>query len=183
MNRRFTSRVVSSGACAVFVLALCGSAFAQDVKYNYAMGTNFAKYKTYTWVDVPNENHPDQITDQQIRTAIESTLGTKGLTKASGADADLQISYQIAMAQERQWNAYGGMGGLRFRGMGGTATSSTINVGTLIFDAYDPVAKQQIWTGDATKTVDPSSNPEKNQKNLQKSIAKLLKHFPPEEKK
>jgi hypothetical protein len=74
------------------------------------------------------------------------------------------------------------MGGLRFGGVG-TATSSTINVGTLVFDAFDANAKQQIWTGQATKTIDPSSNPEKNQKNLQKGVDKLLKNFPPPEKK
>ena len=185
MNRLFTGRALAFAAASGFVLLTSAPAFAQDVKYNYAMGTNFAKYKTYKWVDVPNENHPDQITDQQIKGAIESDLATKGLTKATGADADLNIAYQIAMSQERQWNAYGGMGGLRFGGFGGgmgTATSSTIHVGTLIFDVYDPVAKQQIWTGDATKTLDPSSDPKKNEERLQKSVKKLLKHYPPQDK-
>ncbi len=178
MNRQFTRSVLSVTLALGIVLLFCGSAFAQDVKYNYAMGTNFAKYKTYKWVDIPNQNHPDQLTDQQIRTAIETTLGTKGFTKATGDTADLLIAYQIAVDQERQWNAYGGMGGLRFGGMG-TATSSKIDIGTLVFDVYDPTAKQQIWTGHATKTMNPSSNPKKNQENMQKSINKLLKNFPP----
>jgi hypothetical protein len=69
-------------------------------------------------------------------------------------------------------------GGLRFGGMG-TATSSTINIGTLVFDVFDATAKQQIWTGEATKTVNPSSNPQKNQQSLQKAVGKLLKNFPP----
>jgi len=164
------------------VLLACGSALAQDVKYNYAMGTDFAKYKTYKWVDIPKQNHPQQLQDQQIRAAIEADLGTKGFKKTTGDAADMLIAYQIAVDQEKQWNAYGGMGGLRFGGMG-TATSSTINVGTLVFDAFDANAKQQIWTGEATRTLDPSSNPEKNQKNLQKGVDKLLKNFPPPEKK
>jgi hypothetical protein len=178
MTRHFTRGVLHVALAIGFVLLTAGPLLAQDVKYNYAMGTNFSKYKTYKWVDVPNENHPDQITDQQIKTAIETTLGTKGFTKATGDSADMLIAYQIAMNQERQWNAYGGMGGLRFGGMG-TATSSTINIGTLVFDAFDAAAKQQIWTGDATKTVNPSSNPQKNQQNLQKAVTKLLKNFPP----
>jgi hypothetical protein len=81
---------------------------------------------------------------------------------ATGDTADMLIAYQIAVDQERQWNAFGGMGGLRFGGMG-TATSSTINIGTLIFDVYDAAAKQQVWTGDATRTLNASSNPKKNQ--------------------
>lgn len=178
MNRHFTRTTLSVALALGIVVLTCGSALAQDVKYNFAMGTNFAKYKTYKWVDIPNQNHPDQLTDQQIRTAIETTLGTKGFTKATGDTADLLIAYQIAVDQERQWNAYGGMGGLRFGGMG-TATSSTINIGTLVFDAFDPTAKQQIWTGHATKTMNPSNDPRKNQQNMQKSVNKLLKNFPP----
>jgi hypothetical protein len=60
-----------------------------------------------------------------------------------------------------------------------TVTSSTIDVGTLVIDMYDVAAQKQVWRGDATKTIDPSKNPEKNQERLQKGIAKLLKHFPP----
>lgn len=69
-------------------------------------------------------------------------------------------------------------GGLRWGGMA-TATSSTINVGTMVLDFYDPAAKQLVWTGRATKTLDPSKSQEKNQKNLDKAMSKLLKNFPP----
>src|ERR1700747_1939600 len=66
--------------------------------------------------------------------------------------------------------------------MGGgmaTATSSTLSVGTLGFDVYDPAAKQLLWRGSATKTLNPPKDPDKRQKNLDKSVAKLLKNFPP----
>jgi hypothetical protein len=72
-------------------------------------------------------------------------------------------------------------GGLRWGGMA-TASSSTINVGTLVLDMYDPSTKQLVWTGNATKTIDPSSNQGKNQKNLNKAIQKLLKNYPPKQK-
>ena len=174
----FTRGIAPLAAAMTFILLAAVPAFAQDVKYNYAMGTNFAKDKTYKWVDIPNQNHPNQLADQQIRTAIETALGTKGFTKATGDVADMLIAYQIAVDRERQWNAYGGMGGLRFGGMG-TASSSTINIGTLVFDVFDAAAKQQVWTGDATKTMNPSGDPQKNQKTLEKGVNKLLKNFPP----
>jgi hypothetical protein len=69
-------------------------------------------------------------------------------------------------------------GGVRWGGMA-SATSSTISVGTLVLDMYDPTTKQLVWTGNASKTVDPSSNQEKNQKNLDKAMEKLLKNYPP----
>ena len=66
--------------------------------------------------------------------------------------------------------------------MGGgmaTATSSTIQTGTLAVDFYDPAQKQLIWRGSATKTLNPPKEPNKRQKNLDKAVAKLLKNFPP----
>jgi hypothetical protein len=55
----------------------------------------------------------------------------------------------------------------------------TIDVGTLVVDMYDPSTKQLVWTGRATKTLNPSSNQEKNQKNLNNAMAKLLKNYLP----
>jgi hypothetical protein len=37
-------------------------------------------------------------------------------------------------------------------------------------------------TENAKKTLDPSSNQKKNMKNLNKAIATLLKHYPPQQK-
>lgn len=166
---------VTAIAMGLFAAAL---ALAQDVKYNFMPGTDFSKYHTYKWVAIDGGSHPDQIVDAEIKQAVDTQLSAKGLTKTTDEKADLYVGYQIAVDQEKQWNAYGMGGGLRWGGMG-TATSSTINVGTLVLDMYDPTTKQLVWTGNATKTMDPSGNQEKNQKNLNKSMQKLLKNFPP----
>jgi hypothetical protein len=163
------------GLC-VALLYFSALGLAQDVKYNSMPGTDFTKYHTYKWVDCGGK-HPSQITDQEIRQDIDAQLSQKGFTKTASDPADMLVCYQIAVDQERQWNAYG-MGGFRFGGMG-SATSSTISNGTLICDFYDAAKKQQIWQGTATKTLDPSSNEQKNLKNLANGIAKLLKNFPP----
>jgi len=154
-------------------------ATAQDVRYNFMPGTDFSKYHTYKWVNIEGGSHPNQIIDAEIKQAVDSQLASKGMTKTDGDQADLYVGYQIAVDKEKQWNAYGMGGGVRLGGMG-TATSSTINVGTLVLDMYDPTTKQLVWTGNATKTIDPSSNQEKNQKHLEKAMEKLLKHYPPQ---
>ena len=154
---------------------------AQDVRYNFMPGTDFSKYHTYKWVSIESGAHPNQIMDAEIKQAVDTQLASKGLTKTTGDTADLYVAYQIAVDQEKQWNAYGMGGGVRFGGMG-SATSSTINVGTLVLDLYDPSIKQLVWTGNATKAIDPSSNQEKNQKSLNKAMAKLLKNYPPKQK-
>jgi len=153
-------------------------AVGQDVRTNYVPGTDFSKYRTYKWVNIEGGAHPNQIVDAEIKQSVDSQLAAKGLTKTESDSANMYVGYQIAVDQEKQWNAYGMGGGIRFGGMG-TATSSTINVGTLVLDMYDPASKQLIWTGQATKTIDPSSKPEKNEKNLNKAMEKLLRNFPP----
>lgn len=165
---------------AVFALFAGTVLSAQDVKYNFMPGTDFTKYHTYKWVLIEGGSHPNQIVDAQIKSSVDSQLASKGLTKTDGDNADLLIGYQIAVDKERQWNAYS-MGGARFGGMG-SATSSTISNGTLVLDMYDPTSKQLVWTGTATKTLNPSGNQEKNQKNLDKAMAKLLKNYPPQKK-
>lgn len=154
---------------------------AQDVRYNFMPGTDFSKYHTYKWVTIEGASYPNQILDAEIKDAVDSQLAAKGLTKTDNDKADLYVGYQIAVNQQQQWNAYGMGGGLRWGGMA-SATSSTINIGTLVLDMYDPSTKQLVWTGNATKTIDPSSNQEKNQKNLNKAMQKLLKNYPPKQK-
>jgi Domain of unknown function (DUF4136) len=172
-------------------LLLCGArAAAQDVRYNYLPGTNFSKYLTYKWVQVPGVQYPNQIVDNQIKQAIDAQLSLKGLRRVEGDNADLYVVYQAAINQEKQWNAYstggggwgyGGWGG--WGGMGGmettTVTSSTINVGSLNVDLYDVATKKQVWRGEATKTLKNEKKPEKRQRNLDKAMAKLMKNFPP----
>lgn len=160
------------------MLMVCSTASSQDVRFNAMPGTDFSKYHSYKWVEIEGGSHPNQIVDAQIKQAIDSQLAAKGLTKVDNDNADLYVGYQIAVDQQKQWNAYGMGGGIRWGGMA-TATSTTINVGTLVLDMYDPATKQLVWTGSATKTLDPSSNQEKNQKNLDKAMQKLLKSFPP----
>jgi hypothetical protein len=115
-------------------------------------------------------------------------LAANGLTKVESGNTDLVVDYQIALTQEKQWSGFvwgGGPAGWGPWGMGslsGTATSSTINIGTLILSICDPAAKLLVWIGAATKTVDPGRNQEKNRKNLDKATQKLLKDFPPRRK-
>src|ERR1700761_7547986 len=124
---------------------------AQDVTYNSMPGTDFSKFHTYKWIDIPGGAHPNQITDAEIKQAVDAQLSQKGLTKTDSEKADLYVGYQIAVNQQKQWNAYGTGGGWRFGGGMGTATSSTIDIGTLVLDMYDPSPKQLVWTGRATK--------------------------------
>src|SRR6185436_13840486 len=178
---------------AALILIGCISASAQDIKFNFLPGTDFAKYKTYRWARVPNAQYPDQIIDGQIMQAIDAQLMQKGLAKG-GEDAELVVTYQAAVDSEKRWNSYstdmGGWGYGRWGGWGGgmsssttTTTSETIRIGTLAVDIYDAAAKNQIWKGQASKTLGSGKDPAKVNKNLNKAMEKLFKKYPPPVKK
>ena len=184
MVGRITSGVTRTTFVIGLLLLMCAFAAAQDVTSNYVPGTDFSKYHTYKWVTIQGSEQPNQIVDQQIKMAVDEQLAKKGLTKVEGdAPAEMYVGYQVSMNQQEQWNAYGTGGGWRWGGGMASATSSTIQVGTLGLDFYDPSPQTLIWRGTATKTLNPSKDPQKNQENLDKAVAKLLKDFPPKEKK
>jgi hypothetical protein len=157
------NRIFSLAFVTALLLLIATTLTAQDVKYSFMPGTDFSKYHTYKWVSIEGAGHPNQIVDAQIKQSVDSQLASKGLTKTDSDKADLYVGYQIAVDKEKQWNGYGMGGGIRWGGMA-TATSSTISVGTLVLDLYDPATKQLVWTGNATKTIDPGSNQEKTRR-------------------
>ena len=48
---------------------------------------------------------------------------------------------------------------------------------------YATAPKTLVWRGVASKTLDTEAKPEKQEKNLKKAVDKLLKNYPPKEKK
>ena len=63
-----------------------------------------------------------------------------------------------------------------------TGQTSTIYVGQLALDMYDSANHSLVWRGLGSKTIDPKAKPDKQQKNLQKAVAKILKNYPPGKK-
>src|SRR4051812_18974984 len=107
MSREHTRLLVHALLGTVVTLCMAAPVLAQDVSYNAMPGADFAKFKTYKWVAIDGAEKPDQIVDQQIKQAVDTQLAAKGLTKSTGDAADLLVGYQVAVNQEREWNAYG----------------------------------------------------------------------------
>lgn len=182
---RITKRVT---LLAAFLLtAVC--AHGQEVHYNYDRSANFAAYKTYKWVEIPDGAVPDELIDKAIRQAADEQLAQKGLTKVE-ENADLYVGYQFVLNLEKSvslWGTgggpgwWGGWGGWGDRSVQGQTT--TVPVGILLMDVYDVGKKQLVWRGDAVKTIDLKEDPDKNYKTLQKVMAKLFKNYPPKTSK
>lgn len=174
----------------VFLLSMAAMCcVAQDVRYNFASGQDFSKYHTYKWVQLEGSDKINQMAEDQLKSSVDAEMSKKGLTKTDGDNADLLIAYQAGVGQEKQYTSYNsdwgygpGWGGRYYGGMGGgmtTGQTSTIYVGQVTVDMYDQSQKKLVWRGIASKTLDPKAKPEKQKKNLDKAVAKLLKNFPP----
>jgi hypothetical protein len=172
-----------------FLLAATGPALAQDVRYNFDKQANFNTYKTYKWVSLKGATPLSDLTDRQVKAVVDAELAKKGLTKSEQETADLYVGYQAAVDTEKEYTSYdtgwgygpGYYGGGWYGGGGGMTTgqTSTIYVGQLALDVYASSAKSLVWRGVASKTLDAKAKPEKQQKNLEKAVAKLLKNYPP----
>jgi hypothetical protein len=184
---------VSLFAPALLVLGV-SVAWAQDVRYNFAKDVNFSDFKTYKWVDIKGSDQASSITKNQIMAAIDSELATKGLTKTDSDNPDLYIGIQTAVGTEKQFNSYStgwgngpgwGGGWYGYGGMSSGTTygsTSTIYVGQLVLDMYNVPNHDLVWRGTASKTIDPKAKPQKQDKNIRKAVAKLLKNYPPPQK-
>ena len=172
------------------VLLLAGSspAVAQDVRYNFDKQADFAGFKTYKWVAIKGATPLSDLADRQIKASVDMELSKKGLMKTDTDAADLYIGYQAAVGTEKEYTSfdtgysYGpGWGGGWYGSGGGmtTGTTTTIYVGQLALDMYTHAPKALVWRGTASKTLDPKAKPEKQQKNLDKAVAKMLKNYPP----
>src|SRR5689334_9190436 len=173
---------------ALSLLALvgtAGTAAAQDVRYNFDKNSNFAAFKTYKWVTIKGAQQLPDLPDRQVKAAVDAELAKKGLTKTEGETADLFIGYQAALSTEKEFTSFdtgwgygpGWYGGGWYGGGGGMTTgqTSTIYVGQLALDMYNPSSKALVFRTTASKTLDAKAKPDKQEKNLTKAVAKMLK--------
>jgi len=170
----------SAAVCTLFFVAMLGAAFAQQVKSDFDHQANFSQYKTYSWQEV---KPPNSLWDSRIKSAVDAQLAAKGWTQIdSGGDVAI-VAIATSHTERTLQTFYDGMGGgWRWRGFGGMGEATTseqdYKEGTLLVDLYDAKTKQLIWRGSAEDTV--SNNADKNEKNLNKGVAKMFKKFPPQ---
>ena len=176
-------------ACLLLVLLAAASpAMAQDVRYNFDSQADFASFKTYKWVTIKGATPLSDLADKQIKAAVDAELAKKGLTKTDADTADLYIGYQAGVGKEKEYTSFdtgwgygpGWYSGGWYGGGGGmtTGTTTTIYVGQLALDMYSSKPHTLVWRGNASKTLDTEAKPEKQQKNLAKAVAKMLKNYP-----
>jgi hypothetical protein len=157
------------------LLAFAAIGMAQDVKTDYDHHVNFSQYHTYYWERVKTTN---PLWENRIKDAVDHELQAKGWQRVDSG-GDVAITAVGSAHDQREYQTfYDGLGGWRWGGMGETTTQvENYPVGSLVLDFYDTHSKQLIWRGVSSDTL--TNSPEKNEKKLDKTVDKMLEHFPP----
>jgi hypothetical protein len=163
------------------LFVLTAASFAQQVKTDYDRTANFAQYKTYSWQKVETK---DPLLSDRIKSAVDSALTAKGWTQVPEGGNISLVATEITTNQETLNTYYNSFGGGRRFGGGfaeSTTTPEVYRVGTLVVDMFDAQTNKLVWRGSASDTL--SNKSDKNIKNLDKGVQKMLKDFPPGESK
>lgn len=185
-------RMATALLAAILVSACSGISVNQD--FNPA--TEFSGLRTWDWMANPTRPSGDSradnaIIDQRIRSAIETGLQGKGLTKAPSGEPSFRVGYQIVLDDRVDYqtvNDYYGAGwgyrGVYGRYYGPTmATSQTTarayTMGTLIIDFFETGSKELVWRGSAEGKLHETADPAKRQERVNQAVQKILAQFPP----
>ena len=119
----------------------------------------------------------------RIKSAVDAALTAKGWTQVPSDGNISLVALETTKNQQTLNTFYNGFGGgWRWGGFGdATTTVDNYKVGTLVLDMFDTQTKKLVWRGSASDTL--SDKTDKNIKNLDKGVEKMLKDFPPEPKK
>ena len=174
----------------VVIMSACSSI---KVTTDYDKTVDFTQLKTFEYYGWAAES--DKILNQLERDRIEAAFAdefTKRGIKRVESGGDMIITLFIMTQEKTQYNAtttgmgYGGYYGYGpgwgwGPGMGMSMSTTTVSeynytVGTLVIDIYHAGDEKLIWESIGTKTVD--DNPQTREKNLPKSIARIMAPYP-----
>jgi len=187
----------SRSASIFLVIALVGGCSGIQVSQDYDLSTNFNAYRTFAWAPEPTQKSGDVVIDspfmdRRIRTAIETTLESKGYPKAAGGRPDFLVTYQLVVKTQVEidtvgpafgWGVYPyGYWGYPYPYWGGIDYTTFINqyeVGTLLVDFTDAKTHQLFWRGIGSRRIYQQPTPEKSTERVNRTVGEILAQYPP----
>ncbi len=175
------------------IILTLGACSSLKVTSDYDKEADFTKYKTFNYFGWQEDSDKilNRFDKERIEAAFRKEFEKRGITfTESGGDAI--VSLFIVIDQKTQTTAYtnhyGGMYGAGYRGygyggwgMGMGQSTTTYNeseylVGTLVCDVFDAETKKLVWQSVGSGTVD--DNPNNREKNIPKTVAKIMYEYP-----
>ena len=163
-------------AAAVSVMLLGTTGLAQSVSHRVHKGTNFSKFKTYTWVR--GTELIDPLNHHRIVRAVDAQLTGKGLVPvAAGASPDALVSYHASfdttLKSPDPAQPAGARGGVP------PAASDELLVGSLTVEIVDAKTRKSVWRGKVTNAIDSYADADKREGRINHVAALLFQNYPP----
>lgn len=188
MNRTSFLCLLAAG-----VLSGCSSV---SVNRDFDASYDFSKLKTVAWKhDVqPQTGVPkidNDLNDKRIRAAVENDLRAKGFQWVEKSEADCLVAYFMDFQQRIDGSgstvSFGiGTGSAGRAGGVGWSSGGTISdyeEAQLMIDILNPANEEMIWRGQGRRRASGSSSPEKITATVNEAVTRILKKFPPKQKK
>ena len=182
--------------CFPLLLLLLGGCVSTSVstqpKAVLATGSQTEALQTYAWYQerpkAPAAYDKDYSAtlDQHLRTAIEAELAAKGFKKATSANPDVLIAYDVSVSVPLEMDnrpymegfgySYAYMAGYRYNyrhnALPGYRAVDLYKSGTLIIDLINPQTKELMWRGWAEGAI---SNFKANYNTVHREVERVLK--------
>lgn len=171
----------------LFIVALTAGCSSISINHDWDRDAPFPDYKTYAWLEVVQETPKDakaarqtsELLIQRIKRAVDTQLAAKGFTRDS-ENPDLLVMYHTGVQQKVNVTDWGYRYSYDYWGYGGRNIDVyEYDEGTLIIDLIDFKAKELVWRGSGTRSVDSHWTPEKADAVINDAVQKIFTKYPP----
>lgn len=167
----------------LFLVILMVSCAPIRVNYDFEKGTDFSKYKTYSYYG-DMKTGLSELDTKRFLDALDAKMAAKGFTFSE--TPDFLVDIKSNEYQEAQRNTVGvGLGG-GGRNMGG-GISIGLPIGQanvnrqIIIDFVDEKGKGLFWQAVSESSFNPNATPEKREQLFNAITEKMLTQYPPKQ--
>lgn len=161
----------------ILTAMLCAAAAPATAKVyvDHDPGVDFSGFRTYAWISGTPSISPAG--EALVRSALDGALQAHGLEQVDRAP-ELFVASHVTRSDRQQisMQTYGGPAARSGWDVSANGPQD-VPVGTLIVDIVDARSKRLIWRGTGTATL--SGKLSRNEKKLNKVLAKMFREFPP----
>lgn len=164
----------------VATLALVGCSPSVTVRSDYARGVNFRQFDSYVIEPERGRNSDpvlgSELNQERIEKALDGALRARGLSRASGGNADLIVRFGTDSRDRQSVQSFNNSPWMwRFGGPMNTY-SRNYEENRIVVNVYDARTNRQIWQGWASGQFFERKNQAENA--IYMSVDKIMARFP-----